>query len=521
MTKKGPLALIILDGFGLRSETRGNAVALARKPHFDELWNTYPHTTLSTSGTDVGLPPGQMGNSEVGHMNLGAGRVVMQDLLRINRSIEQGEFFEIPTLISELKKVAASPAARLHVLGLVSDGGVHSHLEHVKAILHVAKSAGVRECFVHAFTDGRDTGPKTGLDCVKNVTRFMGETHFGKFASVSGRFYAMDRDQRWERVEQAYAAMCLGKGKRATSATEAIENAYQANETDEFISPTVMVDASGNPLGQICDGDGIFYFNFRPDRCREMIQALTAPDFKGFERPHRLKLATLTTMTSYSEDYQFPVAFSPQDLSLPLGEVISLEGLTQLRAAETEKFPHVTYFFDCAHNQPFAGEERLLIPSPRDVKTYDQKPQMSAPELTAALLKKIRDKHYDFILLNFANTDMVGHTGVLEAGIKAVETVDHCLSQILAEILKQKGSALVTADHGNCEQMIQDDGTPHTSHTLNPVPLIFVDPSQKNIEFRSGGILADIAPTCLKLLGLHDSPSGQRALKVMNGKPLF
>jgi len=447
--------------------------------------------------------------------------VVMQDLLRINQSIEQGDFFKNPTPTAEFQKVAASPASRLHLLGLVSDGGVHSHLEHLKAILHVAKSAGIRECLVHAFTDGRDTGPKSGLDFVKNVTRFMGETHYGAFGSVSGRFFAMDRDQRWDRIEQAYGAMCLGKGKRATSAPEAIENAYQINETDEFISPTVMVDQSGNPIGQIRDGDGIFYFNFRPDRCREMIQALTSPDFQGFVRPHKLKLVTLSTMTSYSEDYSFPVAFLPQDLSLPLGEVISLEGKTQLRAAETEKFPHVTYFFDCAHNQPFASEDRLLVPSPRDVKTYDQKPQMSAPDLTTALLKKIQEKHYDFILLNFANTDMVGHTGVLEAGIKAVETVDRCLGQIIAEILKQQGCALITADHGNCEQMIQDDGTPHTAHTLNPVPLIFVDPNRQNLQLRSGGILADIAPTCLKLLGLHDSPSGQRALKVMNGKPLF
>lgn len=520
MSKKGPLALIILDGFGLRSETHGNAVALARKPNFDELWNAYPHTTLGTSGTDVGLPAGQMGNSEVGHMNLGAGRIVMQDLLRINQSIESGDFFKRSSLLNEMKKVAATPGARLHLMGLVSDGGVHSHLEHLKALLHVAKSAGIKTCFVHAFTDGRDTAPKGGLDYIKNVTRFMGESHYGTFATVSGRFFAMDRDQRWDRVSQAYDALCLGKGKQATSAVEAVEAAYRQNETDEFITPTVIVDQGGKPLGCVQDGDGIFYFNFRPDRCREMIQALTDPNFKGFDRPHKIKLTSLATMTSYSEDYAFPVAFLPQDLSLPLGEVISLEGGQQLRAAETEKFPHVTYFFDCAHNQPFPGEERLLVPSPRDVKTYDQKPEMSAPELTHAVLQKIRENHFDFILLNFANTDMVGHTGVLQAGIRAVETVDHCLGQLIAEILKQGGSALVTADHGNCEQMIQDDGTPNTAHTTNPVPLIFVDPSQKHVSLRQGGILADIAPTCLKLLGLHDSPSGQRALKVMNGKPL-
>lgn len=518
--KHAPVALIILDGWGLREESRGNAVRLARKPNFDRLFETFPTTKISASALDVGLPRGQMGNSEVGHMNLGAGRVVMQDLTRISLALESGEFARNACLRREFEKVARGPTSTLHLLGLVSDGGIHSHIDHLLASLDLAQQCGIQKAFVHCFTDGRDTAPKIADRFIAQVEAHLQKIQYGRIATVCGRFYAMDRDKRWERVEKAWRAVCLGEGLPFASALAAVHAAQERGETDEFITPSVMLE-SQKPLGTMHDGDGIFFFNFRPDRCRELISALHDTNWPHFPRPRAPKFSTIVSMTRYHEDYPFPVAFEPMDLSWTLGEIVSAEGLAQLRIAETEKFPHVTFFFSGGRDERFAGEERILIPSPRDVKTYDQKPQMSAFEVTDALVGALQKTPFPFIMLNFANPDMVGHTGVLEAGIKAVETIDTSLGRVVAALETLGGKAIITADHGNCEQMIADDGTPHTSHTTNLVPLILYDPARRNAKLRPQGILADVAPTLVELLDLKSSASFEKARALMNGRTLL
>lgn len=506
----GPIILIILDGWGLNPKKEGNAVALANTPTMDYLMAHYPWTTLKAHGEAVGLPEGVMGNSEVGHLNLGAGRIVYQDVTRINKAIRDGSFFENPTLVEAMKK---AKNARLHLLGLISDGRVHSSMTHIYGLLEMAKRHGLKDVFIHGFTDGRDTPPKSALRYIQAVEGYIKEIGVGEFATVSGRYYAMDRDTRWERTQLAYEAMVLGEGVKADVPTEAIEKAYERGETDEFIKPTVIIK-NGQPVATIDDKDVVIVFNFRADRVRQITRALTQKDFSFFERKKWPVLSYFVCMTEYDKTFNLPVAFPPEHLKNILGEVISQHGWRQLRIAETEKYAHVTYFFNGGKEDPFPGEDRCLIPSPREVPTYDLKPEMSAPKITEELIKRLKIGKYQFIVLNFANGDMVGHTGVLEATIKACETVDLCLGKILAEIERQKGVAFVTADHGNAEQMIDyETGHPHTAHTLNPVPFIVVKAPVPAIKLRSG-ILADVAPTILTVASLPIPPE-------MTGKSLL
>jgi len=491
-----PAILIILDGWGLNPKKEGNAVALAHTPVMDHLMTTYPWTILKAHGEAVGLPEGVMGNSEVGHLNLGAGRIVYQEVTRISKAIREGSFFKNPILLEAMKK---TKERKLHLLGLISDGRVHSSLDHLYALCEMAKREGLKDVFIHAFTDGRDTPPKSALKYIDEVERNIKKIGIGKIATVSGRYYAMDRDNRWERIKLAYDAMVLGKGVKAKNAIEAVKDAYDRGETDEFIKPTVL--GLDHEPTTIDDGDVVIVFNFRADRVREITRALTQKDFNFFPREKWPQLNYFVCMTEYDIKFNLPVAFPPEVLKNILGEVISKYGLKQLRIAETEKYAHVTYFFNGGREIPFEGEERCLIPSPKEVPTYDLKPEMSAPEVTAELLKRIKTKRYQFIVLNFANGDMVGHTGVLEAAIKACETVDRCLGKILEEIKRQNGIAFVTADHGNAEEMIdQKTGQPHTAHTLNPVPFIVVKDPILNIKLQPG-ILGDVAPTILHLIG--------------------
>ncbi|MDL1955505.1 MAG: 2,3-bisphosphoglycerate-independent phosphoglycerate mutase [Candidatus Desulfofervidus auxilii] len=494
----GPVVLIILDGWGLNPKKKGNAVALANTPVMDYLMATYPWTTLKAHGEAVGLPEGVMGNSEVGHLNLGAGRIVYQDVTRISKAIKDGNFFKNKIL---LEAMARAKGKKLHLLGLVSDGQVHSSLDHLYALCKLAKEKGVNQVFIHAFTDGRDTPPKSALKYIEDVEENIKNIGVGKIATVSGRYYAMDRDNRWERIKLAYEAIVLGKGFLAKSAIEAVKNAYERGETDEFIKPTVIISDNKEPIATIDDNDVVIVFNFRADRVREITRALTSKDFSYFPRQKWPFLNYFVCMTEYDIKFNLPVAFPPENLKNILGEVISQQGWKQLRIAETEKYAHVTYFFNGGKEKPFPGEERCLIPSPKEVPTYDLKPEMSAPEVTVEFIKRLKTKKYQFIVLNFANGDMVGHTGVLEAAIKACETVDKCLGEILNEIKRQNGIAFVTADHGNAEEMIDDEtGQPHTAHTLNPVPFIIVKDPVPKIKLKSG-ILGDVAPTILHLIG--------------------
>jgi len=495
MPTRRPVALVIMDGWGLREDTRYNAVAMARTPTYDRLLKSFPWTRLITSGEEVGLPAGQMGNSEVGHLNLGAGRIVYQELLRIGRSIDSGEFFANPALRSAMAGVAGRGAA-LHLLGLLSDGGVHSHQRHLWALLEMARREGVGRVHVHAFMDGRDTPPHNGVGYMQQLTDKMRELGIGDVASVGGRYYGMDRDKRWERVRPAYQAVVLGQGPRVSDPVQAVRNSYAAGKTDEFMEPVVI--GSGEPNGVMRAGDGAIFFNFRADRAREMCVALTDPKFDAF--PRELPGIELTTLTQYREDFAFPVAFRAERMVNILGERFAAEGLRNLRTAETEKYAHVTYFFNGGEETPFAGEDRILIPSPK-VATYDLKPEMSALELTESLLAQIQGGVHDAIVVNYANPDMVGHTGVLEAAIRAVETVDACVGRVVDAILQRGGAAMVTADHGNCEQMWDwDTNGPHTAHTTNPVPFIVAEERERR-PLREG-ILADVAPTFLGLLGL-------------------
>ena len=496
---KKPLLLMILDGWGINPRPENNAIAQARTPNMTRLCTAYPCTAIGTSGMSVGLPEGQMGNSEVGHLNIGAGRIVYQDLTRIGKAIADGDFFENPVLLDCIARTKAA-GGRLHLAGLLSDGGVHSHNTHLYALLELAKREGLREVFVHCLLDGRDTPPKSGADYLAQLEARISEIGAGRIATVIGRYYAMDRDNRWERVERAYAAMAYGEGGEFASAGQAIEQSYLAGVNDEFVIPAVIV-ADGKPVGQLRDGDGLIFFNFRSDRAREITRALTDPEFMGFQRRSRPQLASYVCMTTYDETFNLPVAFAPMELTNILGEVVSKAGLTQLRIAETEKYAHVTFFFNGGNEVPFPGEERCLIPSPKDVPTYDQKPEMSAFLVTEELLKRLDAEKYDLIVLNLANADMVGHTGILQAAVMAIEAVDACVGMLVEKVLAKGGRAIITADHGNAEIMVDENGGPHTAHTTDRVPLILVDETRKGAKLRPG-ILADIAPTILEIIGI-------------------
>jgi len=502
MTPRHKVLLVVLDGWGLRRERDNNAIALAGTPALDKLARDMPFAELQTAGLAVGLPEGQMGNSEVGHTNIGAGRVVYQDLVRINRATEAGELGQAPALRDALDQAKREGTA-LHLLGLCSPGGVHSSLEHLYGLLRAAKAKGLQKVFIHAFTDGRDTPPQSARGYLEGLEQALQEIGCGRVATVSGRYYAMDRDKRWERVKLAYDALVLGAGPRAPSSDAAIRASYEAKVTDEFIVPTVVTTGNGEPVARIKDGDVCLFFNFRADRARELTQALAFPAFKEFDRGG-LRVGRYVCMTQYDETFEgLPVAFPPEQPRDIFPEVLAGRGLKQFRTAETEKYAHVTFFFNGGREVIYPGEDRFLVPSPRDVKTYDEKPEMSAREVTAELCKRLGSGTYDFALVNFANPDMVGHTGKLDAAMKAVRTVDDCLGQ-LGEACAKAGWALaITADHGNCEQMVDPlTGEPHTAHTLNPVPFHLVHPDFRGFKLRPG-VLADIAPTLLKLMGLE------------------
>ena len=495
-----PVMLMVLDGWGYRPDKAGNAVLAAHTPNFNRLWKQYPHTLVNTTGLAVGLPDNVMGNSEVGHMNIGAGRVVYQDLTRINESIRDGSFYKNPVLLGACNAVKKS-GGRLHLMGLFSDGGVHSHIAHLHALLELTKRHGVLDVAIHCFTDGRDTSPTGGA---RYLEQFCGQccVHANwKIATVMGRYYAMDRDKRWERTEKAYNAMVLGEGRTAASAKAAIVEAYAAGETDEFIVPTVILE-KGQPVATINDDDVILFYNYRGDRARQITHALTDTAFNGFKRQKFPKLAEFACMAVYDQTFKLPAAYPPQSLDNNFGEWIAKHGKTQLRIAETEKYAHVTFFFNGGEETPYLGEDRAMIQSPKDVPTYDFKPEMSARGVTETVLDRIASQKYDAIILNYANPDMVGHTGSIPAAVKAVETVDECLGKVADAVLAQGGGLLITADHGNCEQMQNADGSIHTSHTTNLVPCIYVAPDAASVGLRDGGKLCDLAPTLLEMMRL-------------------
>jgi 2,3-bisphosphoglycerate-independent phosphoglycerate mutase len=487
----GLVALVILDGWGCAPPGPGNAVELAKTLVFDRLWASYPHTTLKASGEAVGLPPGQMGNSEVGHLTIGSGRVLFQDLMRVNRAIESGELYSNPALRAAFER-AKERGGNVHLLGLVSHGGVHSHIDHVRALLELARREGMEErTWIHAFTDGRDVSPTSA---VKDLAELPQE----KIATIVGRYYAMDRDERWERTERALAALLSrDEGATGTDPVAEVQRSYHAGVTDEFIEPIVL---ESRP--RISPEDSLIFFNFRPDRARQLTQKLLV---SGFD---------VTTMTRYRDDFDAPVGFEEQEVSDVLADVLSEQGVRQLHAAETEKYAHVTYFFNGGREEPFAGEERILVPSPREVPSYDHKPEMSAPELARRFVDAVESDGFGFAVLNFANPDMVGHTGSIEAAVKAVETVDTCLGEILEAVEARRGVSLVTADHGNAETMLDEQGRPHTAHTSNPVPLVLTD---TNYSLVDGGELADLAPTALALLGF--TPPLQMTGKTLTSRP--
>lgn len=492
-----PVVLIVMDGWGCAPESSGNAIAQARIPNLTWYWRRFPHTLLGAAGEDVGLPAGQMGNSEVGHLNLGAGRIVYQDYSRINRAISQGDFFTNSVLLEAL---AQAQGQSLHLMGLVSDGGVHSHMNHVYALLELAAQHDLQRVFVHAFLDGRDVPPTSAGTYLAALEEKMAELNLGHIATISGRYWAMDRDRRWERTALAYKALVLGEGKTAPSAAQAIKQAYEQGETDEFVRPTVLVQDNGDPVARIKDGDVIIFFNFRPDRARQLTRTFVDEEFSEFSRGPQPPAVHFVCFTQYNETIKAPVAFAPQRLTNTLGEYLSRQGLTQLRIAETEKYAHVTIFFSGGEEQPFPGEQRRLIPSPK-VATYDLKPEMSAYEVTAAVIEELRQGKFHLVILNYANVDMVGHTGKIAATIQAVETVDRCVGQVVEEVLRQRGVALITADHGNGEEMLDEGNRPHTAHSCNQVPFIVVADDTDAWEVRPGR-LADVAPTILDLLDL-------------------
>ena len=489
--------LMILDGFGIRESEVGNAVKLANTPNIDKLMKICPTSIIHTSGLQVGLPEGQMGNSEVGHTNIGAGRIVYQELTRITKSIEDGDFFSIPEFVSAIEN-CKKHGSKLHILGLLSDGGVHSHIRHLYGLLELAKRKDFEDVYVHCFMDGRDTPPASGESYIVKLEEKMREKGVGKIATISGRFYSMDRDKRWQRVQKAYDALVNGEGNKATSAVSAIEASYQKEVFDEFVEPTVIYSGD-KPVAKIEKNDSVIFFNFRPDRARELTRTLVDPEFNEFET----KDLDLYYVTFTQYDATLPnvnIAFKPEKLVNTFGEYISKNGLTQLRIAETEKYAHVTFFFNGGEEKQYPGEDRILVPSPK-VETYDMQPEMSAEEVTVKVVEAIKSGKYNSIILNYANPDMVGHTGSLEAAIKAIEKIDGCVQRVVDAIKEQNGVLLITADHGNAEQMIDEaTGEPHTAHTTNPVPLILV--GKDNVRLKEGR-LADLAPTMLEIMGLE------------------
>ncbi len=493
-------ALIILDGFGVCKNTCANAVCMANTPHVDALKAKFPHTLIRASGTAVGLPEGQMGNSEVGHLNIGAGRIVYQELTRITKAIAEGDFFDNPVLVDAVEN-AQEKGKALHLMGLLSDGGVHSHIDHLEALVRLAAQKGLKKVYIHCFMDGRDVPPDSGKGYVEDLENRLKQIGVGEIATVSGRYYAMDRDNRWERVQKAYDALVRGQGLLSENAVQAMVDSYARGDTDEFVKPTVIVK-EGNPVATIQKDDSVIFFNFRPDRARQLTRALTEPDFDGFPRAYFP--LHYVTMTQYDKTFtHVHVAFRPQTLVNTLGEYVSKKGLKQFRIAETEKYAHVTFFFNGGVEMPNLGEDRFLIPSPK-VATYDLQPEMSAYLVADKAVELIESGKYDMMILNFANPDMVGHTGILEAAIKAVEAVDTCLGKVIDALLRMEGEAIVTADHGNAETM-QDPvtGCPFTAHTTNPVPFILAGERYVGAKLREDGVLADIAPTMLDMMGLE------------------
>lgn len=505
--------MMVLDGWGVSSGDSKDAIASARTPAMDALVRRFPTSTLGASGEDVGLPDGQIGNSEVGHLNLGAGRIVDQDFTRINKAIRSGAFQKNPVFLEAFRRIK-NASGSLHVMGLMSDGGVHSHIDQIKALVSLAAQNDVERIFVHAFMDGRDTPPNSGINHIREMESHLASLGNAEMATVSGRFYAMDRDNRWERVHRAYSAMVSGEGAFASSGSNAVKAAYDRGETDEFILPSVIRSASG-PVGRISDGDGVIFMNFRSDRAREITHALNDDLFSGFKREKIPKLSVYVCLAEYDENFPYPVAFPPVPLTGILGEVLSENGLTQFRIAETEKYAHVTFFFNGGEERALRGEDRCLVPSPKDVPTYDLKPQMSADAVTNELVARLDSGRYDFLLVNYANPDMVGHTGVFSAAVAAIEEVDRCVDRVAAMVEEVGGTMIITADHGNAESMLDSDGIPLTAHTTHRVPLILVGPG-----FRPGapkirqGRLADVAPTILKILGVPQP-------REMTGEALF
>lgn len=509
---KTPLgAIIILDGFGWREEAKGNAVKQARKPHFDRLWDAYPHNQLQASGEAVGLPEGQMGNSEVGHLNIGAGRIVYQSLTRINKSIEDGSFFDIEAFTDAMEQAKTNRKA-LHIFGLLSDGGVHSHIDHLFALLKLAKERQLDKVYVHAFLDGRDVGQQSAGQYVEQLKEKMDVYGVGELATISGRYYAMDRDNRWDREKKVYDAIVYGKGPKANDPADVIKDSYEQNVFDEFMIPTVMTDDNDNPVGKVEDGDSIIFYNFRPDRAIQISRAFTERDFKEFDRGKQPpENVHFVMMTKYSDMITGDVAFKPVDLNNTIGEIISKQNMKQLRIAETEKYPHVTYFMSGGRNEEFPGEKRILIDSP-SVATYDLKPEMSVYEVTDALLDELDEQRENAVILNFANPDMVGHSGMLEPTVKAIEAVDECLGKVVDKITELGGYAVIFADHGNSDEVVTLEGKPMTAHTTSPVPVIV---TKKGVQLRDGGILADVAPTLLDLLDVEkpDEMTGSSLIK--------
>ncbi len=497
--------LVILDGWGINPNPENNAIAQARTPHYDAWLKEYPHAAIDASGHAVGLPDGVMGNSEVGHLNIGAGRIAAVGLTRIYQAIEDGSFFTNPELRSAFAAVKEKDST-LHLMGLLSDGGVHSHQDHLYALLQMAKREGVSKAVIHAFMDGRDTPPTSGLEYLGQLKAKMKEIGVGEIATVIGRYYAMDRDKRWERIQLSYQAIVSGAGHPAKNLEEAVTASYAAGEGDEFIKPIVHVNDAGKPVATLRDGDAVIFFNFRADRARQLTYALTDPKFSGFARPVFPKLSRYICMGEYDQALRLPVAFPRVELKNTFGELLAARGLQQLRIAETEKYAHVTFFFNGGDETVFPGEDRVLIPSPREVATYDLKPQMSAPQITDEVLKRLDQDHYDVIVLNFANADMVGHSGKLPAAIRAVEVLDEQLGRIYGALMARGGTMVVTADHGNCEKMLDENGHPHTAHTLDLVPFLLIGERWKRAQLRPEGKLEDIAPTLLQILGLPKPP---------------
>jgi 2,3-bisphosphoglycerate-independent phosphoglycerate mutase len=499
MSRRGPLVLVVLDGWGLREQRAGNAIKLARTPTYLELLDRFSHSSLQASGEYVGLPPGQMGNSEVGHITMGAGRVVYQDLTRIDKSIKDGDFFEKPALVDAMTRCQGDSHA-LHLVGLVSPNGIHSHTRHLYALIDMAARHKLTRVYVQGFTDGRDTSPNGGAGFFGELEQVLSKAGTGRVASVGGRYYGMDRDNRWERTQKAYDAIVSGPVPRGRSAVEYIRKSYEAGVTDEFVEPGTIVDANDQPIGPIRDGDSVIFFNFRSDRARQLTRALALDEFAGFERHPHPKIH-MTTMTQYDRTFSFPVVFPPQSLSGSFAEVIAAQQMTNLRVAETEKYPHVSYFFNCGIEKPYPGEDRILVPSPK-VPTYDLQPEMSAKGITDNLVNDVEGRKHDIIICNFANADMVGHTGNLDAAVAAVETIDACLTRIVKAVRDADGILIVTSDHGNAEEMWNTElNEPHTAHTSNPVPVIVVQ-DVKGMRLRNGGSLRDIAPTMLGILGV-------------------